>query len=90
MYANFHGAVTTTLATIPVDEIGHALTHSLFRRSSDFEMQMRLTGITRIADARQCLASPHAVRGLHAQAPRLQMMVIRKLAVPRSRVMLLP
>lgn len=81
MYAKFHGAVTSALATIPVDEIRHALTHSLFRRSRDFEMQMRLTGITRIADARQYLASPLAVPGLHAQAPRLQMMVIGKLAV---------
>jgi hypothetical protein len=53
-------------------------------------MQMRLAGITRIANARQDLTSPHAVPGLHTQAPRLQMMVIRKLAVPRSRVMLLP
>src|ERR1700683_2150376 len=83
MYANFHGAVTTTLATIPVDEIGHALTNSLFLRIGDFEMQMRLTGITRIADARQYLASPHAVPGLPPQAPRLRMMEIRKLAAPR-------
>src|SRR5271163_4771873 len=45
-YAKFHGAVTPAHATIPVDEIGHALAHSLFRRNGDFEMQMRLTGIT--------------------------------------------
>jgi hypothetical protein len=33
--AKFHGAVTSALATIPVDEIGHAL----IRRSGDLEMQ---------------------------------------------------
>jgi hypothetical protein len=66
VYAKFHGSVTSALATIPVDEIRHALNHSLLRRSGDFEMQMWLAGITRIADARQYLALPHAVPGLHA------------------------
>jgi hypothetical protein len=41
---------------------------------------MWLTGVTRIADASQYLAAPHAVSDLHAQAPRLQMMIIGKLA----------
>src|SRR5260370_21100542 len=78
-YAKFHRPVIRALTAVPVDEIGHALASQQLRRSSDFEMQMRLAGIAGSADARHHLAAPHAVPGLHTQTSRLQMHVIRKL-----------
>jgi len=62
-----------------VDEIRHAFTSQEARRGRDLEVQMRPAGVSGIADARQHLAAPHALSGLHAQAARLQMQIVCEL-----------
>jgi hypothetical protein len=42
-------------------------------------MQMRRSGVSRIADPRQYLAAPDTISGLHSQAARLQVQVVREL-----------
>src|ERR1700730_844100 len=78
------GPVTLALATVPVDEIGHAFTSQQLRRSGDFEMQMRLASVSGTADSRQHLPAPHAIPCLHPQTSRLQMHVICELAATQG------
>jgi hypothetical protein len=85
-YVQFQNPATRGLGPVPVDEIRHPFASQQFRRSGDFEMQIRLAGIAGSADARQHLAAPRPVSCLHAQTSRLQMQVEANWPPPRSRV----
>ena len=76
----FRGPVTRALAAVLIDEIGHAFTCQQLRRGGDFEVQMRFSSISGIADECQSLPAPHAIPYYHAQTSRLQMQVICELA----------
>ena len=79
----FQNPATRGLGPVPVDEIRHPFASQQFRRSGDFEMQIRLACIAGSADARQHLAAPRPVSCLHAQTSRLQMQVLGKLAATK-------
>jgi hypothetical protein len=46
-------------------------------------MQVRAASISGSANLRHHLAAMHAISGLHAQGPRLQVRVLRELSVPQ-------
>lgn len=65
-----------------VDKIGDAFTKERFGGCGDFEMQVRLPGISRGADTRKYLSATDAVSGFHSNAAWLQVQIVSVFTLP--------
>lgn len=70
-YVCYCRPATRAHTAVVVYQIGQTFASDQLRRIGDFEVQVRLAGITGTADAREHLASPYSLSCLNTQTSRL-------------------